>query len=149
MHKWAFLREMIAQLGGGTWKPFTYNSDLLALDAAANVTRQFNVPLTDAKGFIWCEALYKCDGASVNAGTDVLFGGLTIQFDEGGGFGQLSKTAGPIESYFGRGGISGGAKELPYPVVFGGGTTTISGTLTNKTGGALNVYLSFIGVRKY
>ncbi len=148
MHKWAFLRELMASLGGGDWKPYVYETDPIALDAAGNLTRDFTLSFTDAKAFIWTAGLYKTDLQVVQNGTDIVFGGALIKFDEIGGFGQAGKGSFSLDALFSRGGTSGEPRELPYPVAFKG-STTIAGNLKNKTAGALNITLSFIGVRKY
>lgn len=155
-NNWPFLLELMNKLGGGVWKPYTYNSEPIVMDAVANVTPTFSVPLNDGKGFIWTHGLYKSNVAAVNNGTDTLYGGALIVFDEAGGFGQMTKKPGPIETFFSRGGICGGPLELTYPVAFnagpsasGGNSTTIAGTLTNTSGGAQTIYLSFIGLRRY
>lgn len=148
MHKWAFIESLIQRLGGGDWKPYAYSSLVITMDAAANITREFSVQLTDAKRFLWMAGLYQTNVGAVMAGTDATYGGALIKFDEVGGFGQMGKGSIPLESFFSRGGLNGEPRELPYPVAFEG-AGTIAGTLTNKTGAAMDIQLTFIGIRKY
>jgi len=148
MHRWEFLRQMCEALGGGNWKPYAYESSVIALDNANSKTLDFTVPLTDAKKFIWTDGMYHSDVAGVAAGNDQTFGGALIKFDEAGGFGMLGKGYFSIEAFFGRTGVSGGPRELPIPVTIEGGGT-IGGNLSNKVAGANNITLTFIGLRQY
>lgn len=146
--RWEFVQKMIDSLGGGTWKPYCYESDLVSLDTSSNITRPVTIQLVDGKPFIWLSGLYKSSISAVMAGTDVVYGGIAIKFDELAGQGQGGKSWQTADAFFGRGGTSGQPRDLPYPLVFSG-TGVIALEVQNRHSAAQDVRLTFIGVKKY
>lgn len=148
MHKWDVVERITQRLGGGIWKPYTYESDEIALDTTSNLTRQVTIQLVDGQPFIWLSGLYKSSVAAVMAGTDVLFGGVAIKFDELAGHGQGGKSWQTADAFFSRGGTSGEPRDLPYPLTFAG-VGVIAFEVQNRAGAAQNARFSLIGVKRY
>lgn len=139
--------NLMIERAGGRWLPYAYESKLLVLDNAdAKVVTQ-EIELADSKGFIWAGGMYKTNMASLQAGTDILYGGLSIKFDGASNYGQLGKESFTLDAMFSRGGTSGDVRALPIPLLIED-RSTIGFEITNRTGLAVNLRLTFIGAKR-
>lgn len=133
---------------GAAWKPYVLQPDPVVMDNGASKEKNWTVTMVDGRAFIWAAALAKCDNAAVMAGTDTIWGGVDIKFDEAGGFGSVGKTWFMLESLFSWGTQGAPPRELPCYVSLEK-KDTLAGSLLNRTGGNLTVELCFIGVKAY
>lgn len=149
MHKWGVVKQLIDDWrarGGqpGTWKPFSFTTPVIAMPAT-ETSVQADVNLQAGQPFLWTGGIYKTNNVSVQAGTDITFGGLLIAVENLAGLGVMQNEAVAIETLFARGGTSGLEKDLEYPVLLPG-VSQIAMRLINKTGAVMNVYLIFRGL---
>lgn len=146
MNRWEYLDNLIARAGGGTWVPYILDAPVVALDNATKKVQPFSALMKDSQPFIWTDSLYSTDNATVQSGVDTLQGGVLVKFDQTAGVGTGGNDAWPISAIFGL--ASRGPREVPRPVLIQGTNTPMAGSLTNQTGGAVNVYLTFIGLKR-
>jgi hypothetical protein len=114
-------------------KLFTF-SDVAVVGAGGTGSITFQV--ANGVDFVWCKGLYGSNIASVQAGTDVLFGGalITIEYTTGGNVQFQSKPA-PINHWFGTMGLGNGPLLMATPMRFVNNSTIIIG-FSDAPGGA-------------
>lgn len=146
--RWQFLKQLIAELGGGIWRPYTYcPDDVVLTNVGAGLVQSFSLNVKDARPFIWTDAMFTTNNAAVQSGVDTLNGGILIKFDPENGIGQGGNKYVPLRSLFGVGNSAEGPRELVYPIVIAG-NDTLAGSLQNISGGNVTVMLSFIGLKR-
>jgi len=124
-------------------RPFTF-SDVAVVGAGGTTPITFQV--ANGVDFVWCKGLYGSTIATVQNGTDVLFGGaiITIEYTTGGNVQFQSKPA-PINHWFGTMGLGNGPVLVSTPMRFVNNSTIIL-SLSDAPGGAGGTFrVSMIG----
>jgi hypothetical protein len=122
---------------------FGYTTGLVTLVVSASEV-PFSLPIENEYDFVWTDAIHSSDQATVMAGTDIVFGGVLVNFSDQARQNRIFKNPVPITHVFGTPGVGRGWFRLPYLMRFPG-NGAISLFFTNLTAGTVNLRMSLLG----
>lgn len=120
-------------------------SGAIALAAAQRTV--IPVTIENFYDFIWLDGFFSSDQAAVQAGTDAVFSGYLINVLPSAGQEKMFANQVPIAHAFGMHGINYGARRLPFPGRFAGGSTVNLDITNLDAANPHNLRITFAGVR--